>query len=459
MKHKDNLQLFVFFQKHGYAVASLCLLAFGTFSYYLKIRPFATDDLLALSFGTLRTPSSFITGKWVEWLPAYRPLSQFSIWLQFQLVGIEPISYYIVNILLWLGCVVILYFFVFQLTNSRLAAFLAASLMLVDIRVATALIWIIERQSPLAVLCGSSAILLFLYAVSSNHIKSMSIWIYVLLLFSVLSKEYGLAYAGGLFLLSCLIYRNHWKIVSIIVLCVIITYFGLRFGIAKNSGASDFCEEQIGYRTNTLSLCYSDYDLQTRVKFYTWNVGATFVGTFFPRVFSTAGQWNGINMTSWLDVAPDISISVIDLVFMLVTFGVVCVSFYRFPRLSLFFLALVILNAILSYLLYRTRNHLVGLTGVYGLFGLGFYSLWQDYLRGKFWKFSLPVFISLLLTIIAIKASGLSNYLEMMALSYSETDNPCTEVFKHPYSQYFDMDVVQQLREKYEVDTECFDDE
>ena len=458
MKQGNNSQLFAFLKMHGYMLGSIFLLGFGTFSYYLEIRPYATDDLLALSFGSLRTPSSFITGKWVEWLPAYRPLSQFSIWLQFQLVGIEPITYYIINLLLWIGCVVILYFIVFYLTKSRFSAFLVALLMMVDIRVDTALIWIIERQSPLTVLFGSSAILLFLHSASKNRVKPVSIWIFLLLVFSTLSKEYGLAYSGGLVVLSILLYRNHWKTVFFIVFLVAITYFGLRFGIAKTSVSLDFCEEQVGYRDQTVSVCYGDYDLGDRVKFYVWNIGSTFVGTFIPKVFSSVGQWDGFQIEMGINVVPDVPISIIDLLFMIITVGLVGVSLYKSPKQAVFFLSLILFNAILNYLLYRSRNHLVGLTGLYGLLGIGFYSLWRDYLQNKILKSFMPILVPIVLIIIGFKASGLSHYIEKMALSYSEIDNPCTEVFKHPYSQYFDMGVVQQLREKYEVDTECFDE-
>ena len=106
--------------KHVYAIFGICLLGAGTFSYYVDMRPFVTDDLYALAFGTLRTPLSFITESWVQWVPGYRPLSSLTFWLQYQLVGIEPISYYVFNISVLLGCAIALYFLVYLITQRSL---------------------------------------------------------------------------------------------------------------------------------------------------------------------------------------------------------------------------------------------------------------------------------------------------------------------------------------------------
>ncbi len=459
IKNDSNSNFITTIQKHGFALGSLLLVASGTFSYYLDIRPFAPDDLLWLSFGTISSPVSLLTGSVVEWVPAFRPVSTLSIWLQYQLVGIEPITYYLFNIVVLLCCTIFLYFIVFIFTQSRLSSFIAALFMLVDIRVATSLYWINDRQNSLAVLFGAAAILLFLYSAKSKMSISTAFWIVLLLFLSASSKEYGLAFAGSLIFFTLLLYNQHWKSTLLIVLSVLVIYFGLRFGVARNDLSLEYCEEEVGYRDKTVSICYSDYSISDRLKFYTWNSGSTFIGTFLPNFYSVVGQWKELEVVPGYDVFPKNPISSGELLFMILTVGLVGMSFYKFPRISLSLLSIIFFNSILSFLLFRYRNHFVGLVGLYGLFGIGFYSLWSVRSNRIFYNLRVYFLVPILFLFASVKASGLSHYLEFTALKINEVDNPCTDIFNHPYSEYFDMDIVNQLREKYEIDTECFDGE
>jgi hypothetical protein len=114
------------FKKHAFSIGVLILLGAGTFSYYRDMRPFAPDDLIGIAFGSLQTPSSLFTNNWSDGVPGYRPISGLIIWLQYQLVGIEPISYYVFNIIFVLGCAIILYLLIFQITKSTISSFFAA---------------------------------------------------------------------------------------------------------------------------------------------------------------------------------------------------------------------------------------------------------------------------------------------------------------------------------------------
>lgn len=428
---------------HGFYIISIIFVASGTFSYFQGMAPFGADNLISLSIAARPSLISFFLNPMVDYLPVYRPVSMATLWIQYQIFGVKPEAYFIFNILIWIGCSLVLYLYVYYITKSRFISFSAAILMLLDFRASEALYWIIERQTPLAILFGSIALLVFIESNNTNALgKSKIILITVFLLFSALSKEYGLAFTGALiFSAICSLPVKKWRTPVLIGMMVVTLYFVLRFGVAESDTTFEYCNDRIGYRTKTLSLCYADYDQSVKTKFFLWNSGASFLGTFFPQLFSVNGEWIGLHSNSGVKVYFEFIVS---LIFVLM----VLASLYKYPKLTLSVFFIIVANAILNFLLYRPRNQLVGLFGYYSLVGVGSYSAWKMLAKYRVRQILTTVFVSFIIAIVSIRAAGLSHYLDTVARFYSELD-PCEDVNAFPTTQAFDGQVITELYHYY----------
>jgi hypothetical protein len=447
-KIKSNVatKIHLLLSKHGYAIGLLVLICAGLTGFVHDHRPFAPDDILALSFGTIRSPLSFMTGNFVNFLPAYRPVSMISIWIQYQLAGIEPVSYYLFNIVIWLGCVVLFYRLMFHFTGSREASFGAALFLLADFRTATLYFWFIERQNPMAIIFGLSAVILFIkFDKNERWNRFTNVWVIALLLLSALSKEYGLVFIGVLVLYALLFDFPNLKKAFVIAVIVSVIYLGMRFSYAGGSNLG-FCAE-IGYLDQASQICYQDIAFPQRVKFYIWNVAATFMGTFFPGLFSSVGQWLNFEILQPLDYEAIFSLSYVELGFSTFLVCMVILSFYQRPKIALLFLSIILFNSVLNFPLYRSRNQLVSLIGLYGFFGLGISYLWGK-IQVQHIKLISGVFVLVLIIVSGLKIGYLSHYLELISYSYNISD-PCDTLTQHHHPENIDREIVKQLKIKY----------
>lgn len=342
--------------RHIYPLAIVVWVAATTFESALRFRPFQADNLIALSLGARPDPTTFFTGSFVSYLPAYRPLAYLTIWVQYQIVGLRIGYYSLFNILVWVGCVLCVYAFVYILTRSRLSATIVALLMLLDGRQYAALIWIGERQSTLAVLFGLSALLLTLASCRDKSRYLTWLGIFLLLLASSLSKEFGLAFSGALVMFLFFTRSKDWKVLSIIAVAAVVIYFAMRLFLAGGAAGADICEG-MGFLSSYRVVCYGDLDTGARIQQHLYNVGATFVGTIFPSLFDGAGTLRRASLRS--------------LAFPALVFLMAFLGWAKMPRRTLPMLVLIAFNAVLNFMFYRTRNHLAGMAGLYATAGVG----------------------------------------------------------------------------------------
>jgi hypothetical protein len=102
---------------------------------------------------------------------------------------------------------------------------------------------------------------------------------------------------------------------------------------------------------------------------HAYNIGAAFLGTFFPFLFTGKGA-----LTS--------SVSVPLAIWSLIVTGLAIVAWVRSPRRALPFLVLIVANSVLGLALYRQRNLLVGVAGLYAAAALGAVQA-QQWLRNR----------------------------------------------------------------------------
>jgi hypothetical protein len=339
----------------GSVLVLLTAAAVATFWPLIQIRPFDVDNLTALSWAARARPLDFLRGQPLAY-PEWRPLAYLTIWAQYQIVGLEHLgSYFLLNVSLWTGCAFCLYLFVARVTRSHLSGLLVALVLLFDSRAIEALKWITGRQSTLAGLFGFSVLLLATVRPPAEWKRPAWILAFGSLLAAALSKEYGLAFGGAFLVLACLQDRPERKAAALVVAGVAIAYLGLRL-LLVSGAAGSYCTE-MGFFTTHGEVCYRDLDLSRRLQQHLYNAGATVVGTAFPAIFTVVGTFRGVERG--IGLAPAIWL------------GLAIVGWITAPRRTLPMLALILVVAGLSVMLYRGRNQLLALLGLYAAAGVG----------------------------------------------------------------------------------------
>lgn len=338
--------------RHGLALGAILLVAAGVFGNALFVHPLDPDNMVALSVGPLHHPWDYFSGA-AHTLrrPFYRPAAELTLWLQYHVLHLQTHSYFAVNIGIWVVCAWLSYAYVAVATGSRVLGSLAALAAMLDGRAILATLWILERQSTIALACGLGALLLALVPMRRRRLLGASI--FALLLVAALAKEFGLAFAVAVPLLAYL-QRLDWKPVAVAAAAAVGLYAVLRFGVAGGA-AGQLCD-QMGYFRHTRTVCYSQTPF-SNVKQQVYNAVASFVGTFLPPLFNPDG---GL-------LTP----SVRGLVVPVIVSAAAVVGFVRRPRWSLPLLVLVAVNALLNFVLYRSRNQVIGLTALYAAAAIG----------------------------------------------------------------------------------------
>jgi hypothetical protein len=342
--------------RHGLIVGGLALVAVGVYGGAVFVHPLDADNLVSLSVGTRSDPSDYFTGDAHGFYrPAYRPFAELTLWVQNHLVGLQIHSYFAVNIAIWAAVAMLVYALVVVATDSRVAGAAAAGATLLDPRGILAILWILERQSSLALLLGLTALLLALLPARP------AVWISIglLILCSAMSKEFGLAFAVAVPLLAWL-QRRPWRPIALASVGAVVLYVILRLGVAGGA-TSRFCDE-MGYFRRTREVCYDNYGGFGHIGQQAYNVLASLVGTFLPPLFDSFGTI----------VTP----SARSLVVPAIVTALAALAAWQRPRWALPLLSLVVLNAVLNFVLYRTRNQLIGFAALYSTAALGLHWLW-----------------------------------------------------------------------------------
>jgi hypothetical protein len=344
--------------RHGLVLGGILLIAAGVFGNALFVHPLDGDNLVALSVGPLHSAGDFFTGgAHSAYRPAYRPAAELTLWVQYHLLHLQVHSYFAVNIVLWALCACAVYAFTVLATGSRAFGAAAGLATMLDGRGILAVLWILERQTSLALLCGFAALLLVLVPVRRPRL----LWaaVFALLLLASLAKEYGLAFVVAVPLFAYL-QRRSWRPLGVVAGGALALYLVLRLGVAGGA-TTRFCD-QMGYFRSTRTVCYSDYASLHDVKQHAWNAAASFVGTFFPQLFDDFGAI----------VTPGAR----GLVVPAIVAAAALVGFVRRPRWTLPLLALIVLNALLNFVLYRTRNQVIGVAALYSAAAIGLEWAW-----------------------------------------------------------------------------------
>lgn len=352
---------------HAVLVVLLAMVGVAIFGVTHRTPPFDMDNLIGLSLGEVHTPASILSAESTTTIPSFRPFSRLAIWAQYQLVGTASGSYFAVNAAVWFGVAVAVYAMVHLLVGSFVLAFLAGVFVLSDWRAQEALFWVGERQSSLAVFLGTLGLVGGYVVVrrplgTSRRRSLEAVAIGLLLLAAALSKEYGLAFAGGVAALGIFhLPRREARDLVVVGFSALVGYVALRLALAGGAFASDYCDDAVGYFGRHLTeVCSED----RTVLLAGYLAFATFIGTFFPMLFEDQGLLLPAS-------APDFRIALLPLFMSGVLTVLAVIGWVRIPRKTLPLLAVIVGNAVLSFFIYRTRNQLAGGVALYASAAVG----------------------------------------------------------------------------------------
>jgi hypothetical protein len=334
--------------KHLGAAVVLLFLTAVAYGHIVALRPFDADSLGPLSWAFRANALSFIQGNVVAH-PEWRPLPYLTFWIQYQLVGLGNIeSWFLFNILLWGLCGCLVYALAYTISHSQLAGLVAAAVLLLDPRVHEQLVIITGRQMVFASLFGLAALLLALFRPGERWPRLRRASIFALLLLAALSKEPGLAFSAALLTLALLARPDDWRALGLTAFGAIAAYFALRFLLAGGA-LGDYCED-IGFFDTLRPVCYKELSWSERIPQYLYNQAAMLIGTLLRGVISSRGRVD-VNLELLLPSLPWFLLAV--------------VGWLRSPRRTLPLLVLIAANAAVSFAVYRTRNQIYGLIGLY----------------------------------------------------------------------------------------------
>jgi hypothetical protein len=371
---------------HFLSIGALILVAVlivqPAFGWPPSLPPFGPDNVYALELGAYSDPGTFFGTADQVW----RPITYSSLWVQYEISGLDVSAFFSPNIVLWIACAGLIYALVYMHTRLVLAAAAAALITLTDDRMFSPLALIIERQTTLACIFGLLAMLIaYREARRPAANRAWLAAIVALLVLAAISKEFGLAFAFGV---AAVGFFNRKRELLVVGLGVFIAYWvarglvgGLHYGAdgASSIGAagthsdSGVCET-MGFGVNPRDVCYADLTLFEQLAQYAWNVGSSFVAILLYPVIDQSGGYL---------LAPDVLGSALggpsnysgfaftSLAVPCIITGLAVVAWWKRPRIALPLLVVIVANALLCFQYYRPRLITVGMVALHIAAGIG----------------------------------------------------------------------------------------
>ena len=337
---------------HSYIFGILVLILVSILIFRVMVDRIAIDAEALINFKYMREWS--LLDVWIgETVPGhfvtYRPVTASIIRIEYLLFGINPPAFFTVNIIL-LGVVAILiYEIVYRKTKQLLPALLAAVFFITDWRLTPNVKVIGEIQITLAAIFGLYA----LWQVWFGKIRFKPVVVFLLLLISVLSKEFGLVFALAVFMDAIINKKPEWKKYLGLSVGVVISYIALRLIL------------------DTLPSTVREYSsLLNMLKWYVVNISSGFVYTFL-NIYQPAND-------GYLPNYSNLRYSYIEawqiIVFQIVPIIIFFLLGFRKKedrKFSIPLLFLIIGNSILFFYKYAFRFHFLGNIGMYIIVGFG----------------------------------------------------------------------------------------
>lgn len=332
----------------SWAVAALLVIG-GVALYWpvFHLIPFEEDNVYVLAWAA-STPAARVLAVDPFFYPEWRPLAYATVWIEHR-VGVPIAMHFAINLGLWIACAWLAYLIARRLADSSVAGILAAVLVLSDPRATWTLVAIIERQTSLACVFGLSAILLAL-PIDRRLPAIKQVALAGLLAASIMSKEYGAAFALAIAAYGVIRKRGDllWP-----ALLAAAGYAVLRL-LVVGSIVQPYCEEMYFFGS-VRDVCI-EVTQPSSFPQLAYNAAATLVNLPLLGLLSGAG-------------APIFSESRLLAGFVLTALAIAALA--RGAHVGRLLALIVVANALISVMIYRDRNQLVGACAMAILAGVG----------------------------------------------------------------------------------------
>jgi hypothetical protein len=403
--------------------AALAVVTWWMFGDVLNLRPLGGDNLYVLSWAN-RAPATELLRVDPVIYPEWRPLPYATIWLQFQWSRLDHVAlYHAVNLSVWVACAWFIWAIVGRITGSRVASFVAAALVVTDVRALTAQTLIVERQSSMAALFGLAAIWILARSWGSTLSKLTWSAIALLCLASVFSKEYGLAF-GAAILVFGVWQRRRDLLTAGAAACAV--YAIARWSIP--AGATQLYCEYMGYFGSVRKVCYNGLDA-TGLSQMTYNVVATGVGTLLPGLLTADGQ---------------VAIAPMRLAVSAAWLALAWVGWRQGTWVGRVAGLVIAGNTALNFMIYTSRNQLLGVCAFGLVVGIGVAAV-DTWLRSR--SHRLPqLALAGLTAIVIFTQAGLTRRETGEQVANLLTQDPCIEIL---HTDQHDPALMREIKIKY----------
>jgi hypothetical protein len=168
---------------------------------------------------------------------AYRPIMASLFKIEYLLVGFNSPIFFLTDIILICVLAYLIYDVIYRKTRNLFPSIIATLFFVTDWRHFKNIYIITEAQATLAGIFG----LLALWIVWFSKIKRRNILIFFLLLASVLSKEFGLAFSLAVFIFALYERPKERKSLIAVSISVVVIFIGIRLSLGElPSTSSDF---------------------------------------------------------------------------------------------------------------------------------------------------------------------------------------------------------------------------
>jgi hypothetical protein len=290
---------------------------------------------------------------------AYRPVLGSLLRIEYLLFGLNPPAFFTVNLLL-LGVVAFLIFeIIYRITGNILPALVAVLFFITDWRSVQTIYVIGEVQITLAAIFG----LIALWLIWFRNKRPNPVVIYMLLLLSALSKEFGLAFALAVLIDAFLRKKTNWKKLAGVSIAAVATFIVLRLLM---TAAPSIGKE------------YSSF--QNMMKWIVLNISSgfffTFVNLFRP---ASDGDLPTLDVLRW-SPAESWLITIFQII-PIIIFFILAFRNKEDRSFTIPILFLVLGNSFLFFWRYAFRFHFLGTIGMYLVVGVGINYLYTKWLK------------------------------------------------------------------------------
>jgi hypothetical protein len=391
-----------------------------------------------LTFPDIWTGESF-PGHFVT----YRPMVATLLRLEYLVFGFNPPAFFTVNLVL-LGLVALLiYDLIYRKTGVVLPALLGTAFFVTDWQIVQTLYVIGEVQVTLAGIFGLWALWLVWFGKRDGKYKPAIV--FLLLLASALSKEFGLAFALAVFVDALLKRGDRWKTFAAISVGAVLAFVVLRLLVVPGSPSGKE---------------YSS--IPNMLKWFSVNAGSGFLFTFV-NLFRPASDGD-LPAMKYLHYPPGeaVLVTVFQIIPVILLF-ILGLKDKDDRKVTLPLFALLLGNSLLFFWNYAFRFHFLGKVGMYAIAGFGISYLYKKWVQ-------VPKMLNTLLVVFMALAAVLlwraETFHEYLALHRHWTENgqlciPTAEYYQQEnffgYYTATDPETVRLVMDYYDLPSEYCD--